>query len=221
MDSVGLVASSSDTSSNTTANVEIIQNVEDDSNVTVIESINNSDNLNVEEFVSTEIAAISDPLLESDPIKAVNNEPIEIVAVESSVDNELNNTANVVSQNSDPAIESNVNNSITEMAAELYSQEQKEVNYVETCITKAIELKEQGGILFKKGVYDEAKAKYQESLGYMQCVGDAISNEFKARIFELSVACHTNVAVCSMKIKNYADGVIFARNVCVSLCFIL
>ena len=66
-----------------------------------------------------------------------------------------------------------------------------------------------------------------EALGFVQYVEQEFDNECKAKVFELAVPCHTNVAVCSIRQKNYADGVAFARNVrilrmfiCFNTCFI-
>ena len=104
------------------------------------------------------------------------------------------------------------NDMIKSAAAELFAKQKADREAAEKSVDTAVACKEAGARYFKAGDFAAAKMQYQEALGYAQGLQQEVSNELKARIFELCVPLHTNVALCAMKVKDYADSIVFAKN---------
>eukprot|EP00607_Mallomonas_marina_P007830 CAMPEP_0182417426 /NCGR_PEP_ID=MMETSP1167-20130531/1911_1 /TAXON_ID=2988 /ORGANISM="Mallomonas Sp, Strain CCMP3275" /LENGTH=436 /DNA_ID=CAMNT_0024591005 /DNA_START=170 /DNA_END=1480 /DNA_ORIENTATION=- len=79
-------------------------------------------------------------------------------------------------------------------------------------LQKANELRNEGATQFKSKNYDEAKLKYLTSLQCIQGLGDKINNEHRAMVFELTIPCSNNVALCLLKLKKYSEASVYADN---------
>ena len=54
---------------------------------------------------------------------------------------------------------------------------------------------------------------YLDHFIYPQYLGESLSNEQKATVFEQTVPCHNNISLCCMQLKSYGESAQFARNV--------
>jgi tetratricopeptide (TPR) repeat protein len=75
-----------------------------------------------------------------------------------------------------------------------------------------VNCKETAAILFKKKDYDGAKKSYLEALGTLNKMGTELSDSLRAEVLEHTIPCHNNVALCSMKLKQYEDAITYANN---------
>jgi hypothetical protein len=50
-----------------------------------------------------------------------------------------------------------------------------------------------------------------------QYLGESLSNEQKAIVFEQTVPCHNNISLCCMQLKSYGESAQFAKNVSMRL----
>jgi len=79
-------------------------------------------------------------------------------------------------------------------------------------LVAAIELKSEATALFKKGDISTSRMKYLSALETLQKAKDGLSNKQKSSLFEQTVTCSNNVAVCSMRLKEYVHCISFASN---------
>jgi len=83
---------------------------------------------------------------------------------------------------------------------------------IKKLITDAIASKEKATSLFKQEKFEEAKEEYIKAIQVTQYLGDDIDNDDRATLFEFTVPCHNNVALCCINLKKYEEGVLFAKN---------
>lgn len=88
----------------------------------------------------------------------------------------------------------------------------KDGNDVEKCLAKSLAAKQEAGELFKSGDNEGARTKYLEAVEQLQYVGDDLTNEQKAKVFEQSVLINNNIALCCLRLKNFNNAVAFGRN---------
>lgn len=88
-----------------------------------------------------------------------------------------------------------------------------ETDYIDECIAKAIALKTEGTTLFSAGDIDNARLKYTAALESLQYAGDNIKLDQKASLFELTIPLSSNTALCFFKAANYAECLMFTKNV--------
>ena len=43
-------------------------------------------------------------------------------------------------------------------------------------------------------------------------MSDNLSNEHRAAVFELTVPCNNNIALCSINLQNYGEAILYANN---------
>lgn len=79
-------------------------------------------------------------------------------------------------------------------------------------LATAIEFKSEATALFKNGDIVTARLKYMSALETLQKAKDGLSNKQKSSLFEHTVTCSNNVAVCSMRLKEYVHSISFASN---------
>eukprot|EP01041_Mallomonas_annulata_P004313 gene4313-8577_t len=80
-------------------------------------------------------------------------------------------------------------------------------------IDRAIKLREDGTICFKEQNFELAREKYCQALMSLQGLGElSLSIEQRAVVFEQSVPCHNNAALCFLKLKRYPEAVLNASN---------
>jgi len=79
-------------------------------------------------------------------------------------------------------------------------------------LSAAIEFKSEATALFKNGDIVTARLKYMSALETLQKAKDGLSNKQKSSLFEQTVTCSNNVAVCSMRLKEYVHSISFASN---------
>ena len=90
--------------------------------------------------------------------------------------------------------------------------EQAESNDVKKAMATAVAFKDEAGNLFRAKDFEGAKLKYLEALNAMKHLGEGLDNDQKAVVFELTVPCHNNLALCSLQIHEYNEAAIYARN---------
>jgi tetratricopeptide (TPR) repeat protein len=90
--------------------------------------------------------------------------------------------------------------------------EESAAKYVQKTVAVAVALKDEAGALFRAKDFNGAKTKYLEALDAMKYLGEGLTNEQKALVFELTVPCHNNLALCSMQVQEYSEAAIYARN---------
>lgn len=79
-------------------------------------------------------------------------------------------------------------------------------------LAAAIEFKSEATAHFKNGDIAAARLKYMSALETLQNAKDGLSNKQKSSLFEQTVICSNNVAVCSMRLKEYVHSISFASN---------
>eukprot|EP01038_Epipyxis_sp_PR26KG_P006736 gene6736-9230_t len=81
-------------------------------------------------------------------------------------------------------------------------------------LEKGIKAKNEATELFNGKVPDfqVVKQKYLEALGCLQLMSEDLTNDQKAQVFELTVPCQNNVALCCFKLKSYHECILFAKN---------
>lgn len=89
---------------------------------------------------------------------------------------------------------------------------EKTITYIEKMVRNSIALKDEAGTLFRSKDFEGARAKYLEALNAMKYLGEGLDNEQKAIVFELTVPCHNNLALCSLQMHDYSEASIYARN---------
>lgn len=72
-------------------------------------------------------------------------------------------------------------------------------------IAQAIASKNEGNASFKNKNLAEAKKNYLQALSFIQNLSDDIKKEQRASIFELMITCSNNIALCSLREKQYSD----------------
>ena len=103
--------------------------------------------------------------------------------------------------------------SLTEMPSAASSNgKQVASNDVEKTMATAVAFKDEAGNLFRAKDFEAAKLKYLEALNAMKHLGEGLDNDQKAVVFELTVPCHNNLALCSLQIHEYNEAAIYARN---------
>jgi tetratricopeptide (TPR) repeat protein len=95
------------------------------------------------------------------------------------------------------------------VAANTVSASEKQFNLD---LAAAIEFKSEATALFKNGDIVAARLKYMSALETLQKAKDGLSNKQKSSLFEQTVTCSNNVAVCSMRLKEYVHSISFASN---------
>ena len=91
----------------------------------------------------------------------------------------------------------------------------EKLSYFHECIKKSKEHKSLAEKSFKMNDFDSAKSNYILALEVLRYIDvEHLGNEDKARILEQSIPTHNNVALCCMKLKNFNECVIYAKNVC-------
>lgn len=89
----------------------------------------------------------------------------------------------------------------------------KTTSFVDECIAKAKVCKAEANSYFNLKEFEKAKEKYMDALSKLRIISDNSSNIEKARGLEQIIPCNNNIAICSFKLKNYLDCIIFASNV--------
>ena len=83
---------------------------------------------------------------------------------------------------------------------------------IQKLIADGIASKEKASLLFKQEKFEEAKEEYIKAIQITQYLGDNIDNEDRATVFEFTVPCHNNVALCNINLKKYDEGIQYATN---------
>jgi len=79
-------------------------------------------------------------------------------------------------------------------------------------LSRAADLKSEGALLFKDKNFEEARLKYLQALQCVQGLGDNITNEIRAMVFEMTIPCSNNAALCLLKLKKFSESLIYADN---------
>ena len=85
-------------------------------------------------------------------------------------------------------------------------------NDVEKAMAAAAAFKDVAGNLFRAKDFEGSKLKYLEALNAIKHLGEGLDNDKKAIVFELTVPCHNNLALCSLQVHEYHEAAIYARN---------
>jgi tetratricopeptide (TPR) repeat protein len=94
----------------------------------------------------------------------------------------------------------------------IIKETEPQIPYAESSIAKAIAIKEEAGLFYKQGDIESAKNNYLKALEAMQYLGESLTNQQKAIVFEQTVPCHNNISLCCLLLKNYPESVQFAKN---------
>eukprot|EP01032_Pedospumella_encystans_P022018 gene22018-24963_t len=87
-----------------------------------------------------------------------------------------------------------------------------EENKFDEYMTKATDAKAAATEAFKAKEYNTAKLNYMTALETLQYVQGDLDNKQKSMLFEQTVACNNNVALCCMSTEDYVNCVAFATN---------
>lgn len=79
-------------------------------------------------------------------------------------------------------------------------------------LEKALVAKQEATSAFKKGDLEKARTKYLDALGLIQHVKGEMTNEQKAQLFEQTVTCNNNLALCCMRTQTFPEASLFAKN---------
>ena len=77
---------------------------------------------------------------------------------------------------------------------------------------KALEAKDQGTSFYKAQQFTSAKVKYAEALASIQNQSGDFTNEQRAIIFEMSLTCSSNLALCSWSLNEFQECIVHGRN---------
>ena len=87
------------------------------------------------------------------------------------------------------------------------------LSYVEECLLLAEKIKLEANDLFKQGDIAAAREKYLDALMKLRYLGEDLPNEMKAKKLEKYIPISNNIALCSMKLKQYNDCKSYSDNV--------
>ena len=79
-------------------------------------------------------------------------------------------------------------------------------------LTIAVSNKDKAAALFKKKDYEGAKKAYLDALSALNNLGTELPDSFRAEVLEHTIPCHNNIALCSMKNKQYDEAIAYANN---------
>lgn len=77
--------------------------------------------------------------------------------------------------------------------------------YISERIQKAVDLRNEGSVSFKSQDFETAKQKYIQSLYSVQGLGENLTNEHRAQVFEQTIMAANNAALTCIKLKLYAE----------------
>jgi hypothetical protein len=72
--------------------------------------------------------------------------------------------------------------------------------------------KDEGTKLFKAGQFEAAKEKYAETINNLNYLSDTASDEQRSHLFEQTLSCHSNLAVCFLRLQRYTECFNMARS---------
>ena len=94
-------------------------------------------------------------------------------------------------------------------AAELHKRKRAQWNNL---LTIAVSNKDKAAGLFKKKDFDGAKKAYLDALSALNNLGTELPDSFRAEVLEHTIPCHNNIALCSMKNRQYDEAIAYANN---------
>lgn len=96
--------------------------------------------------------------------------------------------------------------------SDIEKKNDKPIDKCEDSLEKSLKLKNEGNENFKKSNILEARLNYMQALETLQLVKGDLSNLQKSQLFEQTVTCNNNVALCCIRLKEYQLCIEFATN---------